>query len=635
TVQDVLDLINNHNGGMTVQAKFDMVHHRLELTDLTGGKGDFSVESKQNQLFLKDLPAHAAADLGLLKDVGAASTILSTFDSALESEATPLSFLNGGLGVERGFIRITGHDGVATDVNLSAATTVQEVIDAINAQTGGNQTASYDTTTGTFRIDDNTVGTNAFHIDEVNGAAPVTVREPATIAKRLGLLKSSQGNNLLGDSLQPGGLTTASALSSIVPPPEKGIMVLRGADGNPVEVDLARAGTIQDVLSAIDATQKFSATWDVPAQRFIITDVSGEPGSEGISAEERTNTARDLGFLTGAINYQQDTLTGRPISVKNLPTLVGSIDLNPAVSGSTTIDSLNAGRTFNQGAQLGRIRITDKAGHFLAIDLRGSKTIQDVLNKINDPANGIYVEAKINADRNGIEIIDKNRGATGKLEIIDVDSTAAYDLGISTPPGGTVDKRWVGRDIDPAVTDETSISDLRVNEGGIPLGKVYVQSGEYSGEIDLTGARTVKELLDKLSLSDMNANLTAWISEDGKRLNLSNTKGQAYIKVRDIGTEPEQRTASGLGLGGSRGIFETLMDLRDNLLRNDSKAISEVSIKDIQTDITRVLKYHTEVGAKTNRATGAKEKLENFNLNLKKVLSDVEDVDMTEAITRM
>ena len=635
TVQDALDLINNINAGQTVQAKYDMIHQRLELTDLTGGSGDFSVESKQNQLYIKDLPAHAASDLGLLKNVGAGNTIFSTFDSALESEATPLSFLNGGLGVERGLIDITGHDGVTRTVNLANTTTVQEVVDAINAVTGANQTASYDTVTGTIRLDDNTVGANSFMIEEVNGAAAVAVREPSTIAKRLGLLKSSQGNNLLGDSLQPGGLTAASTLASLVPAPEKGTIVLRGADGNPVEVDLAAASTIQEVLSAIDATQKFTATWDVPAQRFIITDVSGSPGSEGISVEEKTNTARDLGFLSGAINHTQETLTGGPISVKNLPTLVGSVDLNPAVSSTTTIDSLNAGRTFNQGAQLGRIRITDKAGHFIAIDLRGSKTIQDVLDKINDPANGIYIEAKINGDRNGIEIIDKNHGATGKLEIIDVDSTSAYDLGISTPPGGTVDKRWVGRDIDPAVTDTTLVSDLRVNEGGVPLGKVYVQSGEFSGEIDLSGARTVKELMEKLSLSDTNANLTAWISEDGRRINLSNTKGQPYIKVRDISEKAEEATASALGLGGSRGIFETMADLRDNLLRNDGTAISEVSIKSIQVDIVRVLKFHTEVGAKTNRATAAKEKLESFNLNLKKLLNNVEDVDMTEAITRM
>jgi len=41
------------------------------------------------------------------------------------------------------------------------------------------------------------------------------------------------------------------------------------------------------------------------------------------------------------------------------------------------------------------------------------------------------------------------------------------------------------------------------------------------------------------------------------------------------------------------------------------------------------------VGAKTNRAEAAKEKQTNLNLHITKLLDVVENVDMTEAITRM
>jgi flagellar hook-associated protein 3 FlgL len=115
---------------------------------------------------------------------------------------------------------------------------------------------------------------------------------------------------------------------------------------------------------------------------------------------------------------------------------------------------------------------------------------------------------------------------------------------------------------------------------------------------------------------------------------LTNTKGEPYIKVRDL-ADGNPNVASSLGLGNSPSVFTTLMDLRDNLLRNDAKAISEESIKMIDEDINRILKIHAEVGTKTNRVTATKEKQENISLNLKKMLSSVEDIDMAEAIVRM
>jgi flagellar hook-associated protein 3 len=631
TVGDVVNQINAIDGGASVKATFDMIHKRIDLKDLTGGTGDFSVDSTRTQLFITDLDPHVAADLGIANNVGAGNQIFSTYDPDMESEATPLSFLNGGEGIEDGYIEITGRDGVTSRVDLTAVGTPQDVIDAINAQTGGNQTAGFDMNSKRIVITDNTAGADDFRIEEVFDGNPVKVDEISTVTKNLGLLKSSQGNTIVGDSLVPAGLNLADPLASLVPPPEVGFMVIRGADNEPVDVDLTGAATIGDVVNAINATGKFTATWDTTANRFVVADPNAVAGNYGITVEEASNTGRDLGFITGTSNHLTSTITGSAITVKELPTLTGSLDMNPAVTRETDLKSLNSSRTFNSGVNLGYIRITDKAGHFKAIDLRGSKTIGDVLDKINDPANGIYIEARINQDQNGIELIDKNHGATGKMEVIDIDSSSAMDLGIS---GRTVDHNLIGKDIDPGMTATTPISALRVNDGGVTMGKLYVQSGEFSGEIDLTGVETVGEMIDKFSNSDTNFNIQAWISEDGKRLNLTNTKGEPYIKVRDL-AEGNPNVASSLGLGNSPSVFTTLMDLRDNLLRNDAKAISEENLKMIDEDINRILKIHAEVGTKTNRVTATKEKQENISLNLKKMLSSVEDIDMAEAIVRM
>jgi flagellar hook-associated protein 3 len=631
TVGDVVARINAIDGGASVSAEFDMIHKRIDLKDITGGTGNFSVDSTRTQLFITDLDPHVAADLGLAKNVGAGNQIYSTYDPDLESEASPLSFLNDGKGVEAGYIEITGRDGVTSRVDLTSVGTPQDVIDEINAQTGGNQTASFDLNSKRIVITDNTAGVDDFRIEEVYDGGAVSVAEVATVTKNLGLLKSSQGNTIIGDPLVPTGLTLADPLSSLANPPEPGFMVIRGADGEPVDVDLTGAATIGDVVDSINATGIFAATWDTAESRFVVSDPNAISGEYGITVEEVSNTGRDLGFIVGTSNHETHTLTGSAITVSELPTLTGSLDMNPAVTRDTELESLNSGRTFNSGVNLGYIRITDKAGNFKAVDLRGSKNIGDVLDKINDPANGIYIEAKINQDQNGIELVDKNHGATGRLEVIDIDSTSAYDLGII---GRTVDHNLIGEDIDPGMTASTPISALRVNDGGVTMGKLYVQSGEFSGEIDLTGVKTVGEMLDKFSNTDANFNIQAWISEDGRRINLTNTKGEPYIKVRDL-ADGNPNVASSLGLGNSPSVFTTLMDLRDNLLRNDAKAISEESIKMIDEDIKRILKIHAEVGTKTNRVTATKEKQENISLNLKKMLSSVEDIDMAEAIVRM
>ena len=635
TVGDVVAQLNAVNGGAALEAKFDMVHKRIEIKDITGGAGEFAITSTRTQLYIKDLPPHTASDLGIARSVGAGNQIISTYDPVMESETTPLSMLNGGKGIEPGYIDIFTHDGSTVRVDLTSVQSPLDVISAVNAQAvtdGVDIVASFDVDSNRMVITDNTVGLADFRIEEVYGTDPIAVREMTTLTRSLGLLKSSQGNTVVGNTLISSGppIDETTLLTDLVPPPERGFMVIRGADKEPVKIDLTGANTIQDVIDGINGSGKFTAAWDATAKRLIVTDPSATGGNFGLVVEELVNTGRDLGFITGTSNHVSDVITGAPIHVKSLPTLVGSVDLDPALTPETDLQSLNSTRLSNPGVNLGYIRITDKAGRFAAIDLRGSKTIDDILTKINNPANGIYVEARISADGKGLEIVDKNHGAAGKLEIIDIDSTSAADLGIL---GRTVDHVLIGKDVDPAISLNTSVSALN-GGAGVPLGKVYVQSGSYSGEIDLTGVTTVGEMLDKLSNTDNNFNMQAWISEDGKRINITNTNGEPYIKVRDAGGK-SPNTASSLGLGNTPSIFTTLMDLRDNLLRNDAKAISEESIKKIDEDLKRVLNLHAEVGSKTNRATAAREKQETITLNLKKMLSSVENIDMSEAIIKM
>ena len=605
TVKDVLEKINDVAGGAAVQAEFDMVNNRLILQDLTDGTGEFSVTSSKTQLYVKDLPSHVAEDLHIKQNAGTGNEIYALYDGNIQQACDPYEFANNGDGVENGYIVITGHDGNSTTIKLENMFSPEYVIEAINDATGGAQTASWDTAGMRIKIVDNTIGTEDFKITEFEGTAPVKIRENTTIANSLGLLKKTNGNTIMGDTLTStgGGLVDETTLlSDLTNPPDIGFIKVIGANKEDILIDLSGCKTIGDVIQTINDDDHFAASWDASERRIIITDPRAVGGNFGLEVAENTNTAHQLGFVKGTSNYQNDTITGAALTVASLPTLQGSVDLDPKITEETKLSDLNSSRTWNtSGVNLGIIRITDKAGHFSAIDLRGCETIKDVLDKINDPANGIYVEARINSDGNGLEIVDKNHGATGKLEVIDCDSTCAYDLGIK---GRTVDNVLVGSDLDPAVTRDTLITSLKY--GTVPTGKVYVQSGDYSAEVDLTGCRTVGDVLDKLSNTDLNLNLTAWISEDGKRINLTNTENQPYIKVVDIAGL--QNTSASLGLGSTPSLFSTLIDLRDNMLRCDDWAVSNINIPQIDEALDRILNAHTEVGAKTNRVAATKQK---------------------------
>ncbi len=634
TVKDVVDAINSVNGGSVVLATFDMVNHRLTLKDMTNGKGEFSVTSSKTQLYVKDLPSHVAEDYGLLQNVGSGDTLYSFYDGNVLLEADPYEFANNGKGCENGYINITGHDGITTTVKLVNIYSPVEMIEAINNATGGAQVASWDAASNRFKIVDNTIGTENFEITEFVGTEPIKIRENTTVANSLGLLKSTKGNTVIGDTLTSvgGGLVDENTLlDDLINPPDNGFIKITGADNVGYTIELTGCQTIGDVIDTINAEGHFTANWEASKRCIVISDPAAMATGKnyGLTVGEYSNTAYQLGFVKGTSNYETNTITGAPLTVASLPTLEGSIDLNPIITGDTKLSDLNSSRTWNSsGVNLGRIRITDKAGRFKAIDLRGCTTIQDVLDKINDPENGIYVEARINADGNGIEIVDKNNGATGKLEVIDCDSTCAFDLGIK---GRTVDKVLVGEDLDPAVTRDTLLSTCTY--GAIPTGKVYIQSGENSLEVDLSECKTVGDVLDKLSNTDLNLHLTAWISDDGKRINLTNTINQPYIKVVDI--SGQNATASSLGLGSTKSLFSTIMDLRDNMLRCDDWAVSNINIPQIDEAIERILNIHTVVGAKSNRVDATKNKIESINLNLKTMLSNVEDIDMTEAIIQM
>lgn len=79
-----------------------------------------------------------------------------------------------------------------------------------------------------------------------------------------------------------------------------------------------------------------------------------------------------------------------------------------------------------------------------------------------------------------------------------------------------------------------------------------------------------------------------------------------------------------------RSILKNIVNHLDGNTSSDSDALAGKDLEDIDTVINNILKLRSQVGAKTNAMDSAKEKNLDENLNLTEILSETEDIDITE-----
>jgi len=170
TVQDVINAINGSSAGVTAQIN-------------SAGTGIDIVNPVQgNSMSISENGGTTATELGL----------------RTMTPSTPLSSLNGGKGVGTvagADLQITRRDGSTFQVNLSGATTVQDVINDINtADAGGGVMASFSTTSNGIVLTDSTGGAGTLSVSSINAS---------TAAQDLGLTGTAVGNTLTGSDVNP------------------------------------------------------------------------------------------------------------------------------------------------------------------------------------------------------------------------------------------------------------------------------------------------------------------------------------------------------------------------------------------------------------------------------------------------
>jgi len=162
----------------------------------------------------------------------------------------------------------------------------------------------------------------------------------------------------------------------------------------------------------IGKAEQFSQTSTTSSNDSLLSVTSTGNPSLGSFQFTPLQTAQSQQLLSSGLASDTGALGGGAFSFR----FGGYVDSN------TDLEILNAGA----GVQRGRIRITDRSGASAEIDLRFVRTVDDVLNKVNNAA-GINVKLEVRGDQ---FVLTDGTGASGNLRVQELSGGTAASLGL-------------------------------------------------------------------------------------------------------------------------------------------------------------------------------------------------------------
>ncbi|MDA1017497.1 MAG: hypothetical protein O3A00_23950 [Planctomycetota bacterium] len=310
--------------------------------------------------------------------------------------ATRLEDANGGLGVPTGSITVTLDNGSSTQtqtVDLSSAQTFDDVKTQLeNAFAAGplTLTAEIDPTTNFgLRL---TPSAGTVGVSDIGGGT--TARDLGIESGATGVINGSDIDPILTIHTPLSTLNAGTGIGTIA---GNGLQIVNGNTTSTVNIPSAADATIEDLFNAMHAVDK---------NLFLAINED----RNGLAVSSRFSGAD---FSIGENNGQNATLLG----IRTM-------------TASTSLSELNfgVGASVNDGINL---EITRRDTSTASIDLSGTFTVQQVLDRINAVDPGVLTAA-LNSVGNGITIDD----VSGDITI--ADNALATSLGIAgTQPAGT------------------------------------------------------------------------------------------------------------------------------------------------------------------------------------------------------
>ncbi len=303
--------------------------------------------------------------------------------------------------------------------------------------------------------------------------------------------------------------------------------------------------------------------------------------------------------------------------------LAGS-DVDRRITVTTNISDLGPGFSLPNG-----VVITNGA-RSATVTFSGATTVGDLLNELNTADVGI--RASISPD--GQSFVIENLIAGTPLLIGENGGTDAEKLGIRTLFDGTLlssvnDNR--------GIHTVNGVDDLQITDAnGIQFG------------VNLDNAVTIADVIAAINTASAAAgsSIVASRSPSGGALRITGAAGPGAITVDPANLSPVaqelgiRKTGTATLLDGDNlytyrqpGVFSALYRLRDALLADDSSEITEAG-GDIQALQQLVANVQGVVGARSRAMRDRLQQTEDAVISTTIVISDLRDVDLTEAITK-
>ncbi len=484
-----------------------------------------------------------------------------------------LADLNDGRGIARGRMVVTDSTGRAATIDLSRATHVSEVIEAINSNGNAQVTASV--SGGKFVIRDN-----------VGGAVSVTNTQGSTTATSLGLAGvASVGGSVTGNTVYR--LNSASTLTSLNDGRGVSIKTSTTDDSYSFLVNVTSGGTTTGVrvnLSDIYTTVAGTTTKTAGA----ISDMGG--------VVDRINSAMNArGFSTiratinpdnGSLILNDSASTATLSVVEGTDTTAADLGLPTTVSGSfiasrpllsglqtTSVMGLKGGATPTHDESL-NFRLRSGATFTSTFD--SSAGVADLLAQIetDSEVSGVKrVRASLDSKGTGIVITDLTTGSD-KLRITGTSGAdAATFLGISTGAAGVDGDSVSSSNLQRKYMSRATALSSMNNGRGIGIGDFRITDSTGSSQL-VRVSETVKSVGDLVDLiNSRGLRVSASVNQNGDGISITETigvgetAGAQAIKIEEAGGNLAKNlnllsTAAGTGASNViNGSFERTISL--------------------------------------------------------------------------
>jgi flagellin-like hook-associated protein FlgL len=299
--------------------------------------------------------------------------------------------------------------------------------------------------------------------------------------------------------------------------------------------------------------------------------------------------------------------------------------MNPRVTVLTPISQLDDGSGIDTSGMVISNGTTSKT-----ITWSAGATVGDLLNEINGA--GLGLQASINADGTGLNVLNATQGTT--LTIGENGGATATELGLRTySPSTLLSQMNNGQGITTA--------------GGTTPDFQITASDGTTFQVALGSDTTVQDVINSINSASGNPGVVASFATTGNGIILTdNTAGSGSFTVNALNNSnaaaqlgltnpPSGNTINGGDVNGikSTGVFADLQSLMAGLQNNDQTQITAAG-SGLQNDINNVIEMQGKAGAVSQQLTNQQTTITQQNTATQALLSQLQDVNVADAVTQ-